>query len=724
MREIINLNSDWDFELCGEHSTVSLPHTWNNLDGQGGSVGYLRTKGIYRKELAAVDGECIFLDIQGAGSVCEVKANGQTLALHKGGYSAFRTDITEHLRNGCKLDIAVDNSDFDDVYPSSADFTFYGGLYRDVSLIKTGSCHFAFWESSSDGVYVTPVKTDCGWQVRIRALVDGAGDGYEVSYVLKDADGNTAASAVSPSTKPHTRLSVNSPVLWQGRENPYLYTLECRIMHGDECTDSLDIPVGFREITVDADKGFFLNGKPLKLKGVARHQDREDMGNAITAAEHEQDAALICEVGANSVRLAHYQHNRYFYDLCDRLGLIVWAEVPVISRFSAKKQRNAKRQLCELIRQNYNHPCIYCWGIENEITIGGGAHGKKLLEGLQELNSIAHKLDSSRLTAAAQVTMCAVDEKVNTVTDILGYNHYFGWYMGKVQGIDEWLDAYREKLPQVPLCITEYGAEGITRYHGENPVQGDYSEDYQALFHEHYIKAINSREWLFGSYVWNMFDFGSAARNEGGVRGRNNKGLVTFDRKVKKDSFYLYKAYWSDEPFVHIAGERYVNRPVGTVKIKVYSNCDNVTLEVNGSEYSLSGEKVLELDGVELHEGANTVTAHASGCEHSIVINGVTEPDRSYSMPEGTASFVRNWFDVSDSPLPDRLSVNDRVSDILGSEDAVRLIGSVAGDIIKSPALKLLGPLKIKTLLKLAKPLGISDEMVNMASGYLQTIKK
>ena len=278
------------------------------------------------------------------------------------------------------------------------------------------------------------------------------------------------------------------------------------------------------------------------------------MGNAITEKQHAEDIKIILDVGANSVRLAHYQQNSYFYDLCDESGLLVWAEVPVISRFSPKRNENAEQQLVELIKQNYNHPSIFCWGIENEITIAGSAN-KKLITFLKHMHKVAKHLDPTRYTTCAQLTMCPVNSPLNHITDIIGYNHYYGWYMGSCDEINNWLDEWHRENPEGKLCLSEYGAEGITKYHSDSPVQGDYSEDYQAIYHEHYIKAINERDWLWGSYVWNMFDFGSASRNEGGVRGRNNKGLVTFDRKTKKDAFWLYKAYWSDKKFVHITAQ-------------------------------------------------------------------------------------------------------------------------------------------------------------------------
>ena len=611
MRNVIRINDGWLFTLDGKTETVNLPHTWNAFDGQDGTNGYLRTKATYSKELPKSDKKT-FLECKGVNSKAEIRVNNELVAVHEGGYSAFRVDISDYIRHGCRVDITADNSPDESVYPTMADFTFYGGVYRDVNLIEVPDCRFSMKDYGSDGIYITPRHVgEGGWELSIKALIDNADCSHKARFTLIDAEGNEKASTVAD-LRPiiSAKLPVEDPILWNGRKNPYLYTVRCEIFDSSigEVTDNIDIRTGLRDYRIDSHKGFFLNGEHIKLQGVSRHQDRENMGNAITEKQHAEDVKLILDVGANSVRLAHYQQNSYFYDLCDESGLLVWAEVPVISRFSSKRNKNAEQQLVELIKQNYNHPSIFCWGIENEITIGGSA-SKRLITFLKRMNKLARYLDPTRYTTCAQLCMCPVTSPLNHITDILGYNHYFGWYMGSCNEFDKWLDEWHRENPEGKLCLSEYGAEGITKYHSDSPLQGDYSEDYQALFHEHYIKAINERDWLWGSYVWNMFDFGSASRNEGGVRGRNNKGLVTFDRKIKKDSFWLYKAYWSDKKFVRIAGERYVNRPAGKSKIKVYSNCPEVTLEVNGKAYTQKADKVFIFEDVELKLGENVIKA-------------------------------------------------------------------------------------------------------------------
>ena len=586
----------------------------------------------------------------------------------------------------------------------------------------------------SDGIYITPRRVgEDGWELSIKALIDNADCSHKARFTLIDADGNEKASTIAD-LRPiiSAKLPVEDPVLWNGRKNPYLYTVRCEIFDSttQEVTDNIDIRTGLREYHIDSHKGFFLNGEHIKLQGVSRHQDRENMGNAITEKQHAEDVKIILDVGANSVRLAHYQQNSYFYDLCDESGLLVWAEVPVISRFSPKRNENAEQQLVELIKQNYNHPSIFCWGIENEITIAGSA-SKKLITFLKHMHKVARHLDPTRYTTCAQLTMCPVNSPLNHITDIIGYNHYYGWYMGSCDEINNWLDEWHRENPEGKLCLSEYGAEGITKYHSDSPVQGDYSEDYQAIYHEHYIKSINERDWLWGSYVWNMFDFGSASRNEGGVRGRNNKGLVTFNRKTKKDAFWLYKAYWSDKKFVHITGERYVNRPAGKSTIKVYSNCPEITLEVNGKTYTKKADRVFVFDDVELKLGENVIKARGGKVRpsHTITVNGIEKATDEYKMPAEYSSFVRNWFVAADSEGdPNKLSVEDSMGEVLSNGEVNKIIKNAAGDFaakaVSSPLLKPIYPVKVKTMIKLAGKLGVDEKMLSLAGGFLQTIDK
>lgn len=716
MRKIICINEGWSFTKQGRTQKVNLPHTWNAIDGQS-DKNYYRGKCSYQKEIKRYDGEVI-LEINGANTRCEVFVNNIFAGEHINGYSTFRLDITPYLtKEENSLEITVDNSSDNLLYPQVADFTFYGGLYRDVNIIcELPQTHFSLLDKSKNGMYITP---KINGDVYIKSFIDGSADGIIKEFEIFDSKGKSVAKAQIKACDCVAKLHIENPTLWNGIENPYLYTLVARLKSGEEIIDEVSDSFGFREFYFDAEKGFFLNGRHLKLKGVSRHQDREFIGNALTEKEHIEDIKIIREVGANSIRLAHYQHDQKFYDECDRQGLLVWAEVPVISSFSKKKQPQAKLMLEELIRQNYNHPCIYCWGVENEISIASPS--PSLYKGIKELNEIAKKLDETRPTTCAQLALSPMTSKLNYLTDIIGYNHYFGWYFQTADQISIWLDEFHKANPQLKLCLSEYGAEAITTLHSLKPVQGDYSEEYQAIFHEKYLKAINEREWLWGSYVWNMFDFGSAIRNEGGVKGRNNKGLVTIDRKTKKDSFWLYKAYWSDEKFVHITGERFVDRPLGEQEIKVYSNCDKISLNVNGQEQVLECDKIFKFNA-NIIEGENIIIASCGDIKHEIKVNGTNEENQSYSLGENNDSFVRNWFEASDTIDDSRLSLNDNIGTIANNKEVQKVMKSQLGRIITIP--NIVGKIPLKPFVSLISKTKKGKELTNLANQYLQSIEK
>ena len=716
MKKTILLNEGWEFCKEGVKQTVNLPHTWNGIDGQGGSDdGYYRDKCTYTKILPSYPGK-VYLEIKGANAVCTVKVNGRTAAYHEGGYSTFRAELTNLLTSPKNfLEITVDNSASNKIYPGFADFTFYGGLYRDVNLIyDIPETHFSLDDYGSKGVYITP---KINGDVHVRSVVSGYHTGVKVRYEVLDANGNTVATAGD-----RQKLHVDSPVLWDGMENPYLYTLRAVVTDNGAVMDEVKLRFGFREITFDADKGCFLNGRHIKLKGVSRHQDREKIGNALTIKEHREDLELIKEMGANSIRLAHYQQSGDFYDLCDEMGFLVWAEIPVISRYQKKAQENALIQLEELIKQNMHHASIFCWGVQNEITIT--SETPILIEGIKELNAYAKMLDPSRCTTQAQFTMCSPDSELNKITDILAYNHYFGWYMKTCDGLDEWLAKFREANPKLKMGISEYGAEGVLGYFSDSPVQGDYSEGYQAIYHEHYVKTIMETDWIWGSYVWNMFDFGSAMRNEGGVKGRNNKGLITFDRKNKKDAYYIYKAYWSDEKFIHLVGDRYELRTMGKQTFKVYSNCDKVTLKLNGKQKTVSAKAVFVFGDMEIKEGENKLTVISGDIKETFTFKGVSEYPAEYRLPEGSASMVRNWFvDKDDNSNPDCYSLDDTIGDILKSEDILGMVKGAAGKLLKSPLMAVVKPFTLRQVLSL-KIVNIDPSMIEMVEDYLKTIKK
>ncbi len=714
MKKVISLNNDWVFCKEGQKENVNLPHTWNGIDGQGGTDGvYYRGACTYTKILPKYSGK-VYLEFKGANSVTSVLINGKSAGKHEGGYSTFRFDITKLLTSPKNfLEVTVDNGENKAVYPQMADFTFYGGLYRGVNLIyDVPEAHFSLDDYGSKGVYVT---ADVDGTVKVKSLISGYRTGIRVFYEVLDKDGKVVASAAD-----RGRLKVETPILWNGMKNPYLYTLRATLYDNETLIDEVKLRFGFREIRFDENEGCFLNGEYIKLKGVSRHQDRENIGNALTMEHHAEDLEIIKEMGVNSLRLAHYQQAGEFYDLCDEMGFLVWAEIPVISRFSKKAQENALNQLEELIKQNMHHASIFCWGVQNEITIT--SENKALIEAIKELNEYAKMLDNSRATTCAQFSMCGCGSELNEVTDILGYNHYFGWYMKTCEGLDQWLEKFRAENPTAKLCLSEYGAEGVLGYYGDKPVQGDYSEGYQALFHEHYCKVIMETKWMWGSYVWNMFDFGSAVRNEGGVKGRNNKGLVSFDRKIKKDAFYLYKAYWCEDKFIHLVGDKYNLRKIGVQTFKVYSNCDKVTIKVNGKQKTVSAKAVFVFDDMEIKEGENKVIVTAGDLKETFSFTGVNEYPAEYSLPEGSASMVRNWFvEKDDTSNEDTYSLDDKIGDILKSEEIIGMVGGVAGKLIKSPLMLAVKPFTLRQLLSLAK---INPEIEELVEQYISSVKK
>lgn len=689
MRRKINLNDWWVFskecnfipkKLPEDWEIVCLPHTWNADDGQDGGADYFRGACWYATELESPQREVndrIYLEFDGANSVTTVYLNGSQVAYHEGGYSRFRVDVTDALEEEDNLlAVCVDNSERSNVYPQTADFTFYGGLYRDVNLIVAPRTHFELDYWGADGLTVS-AKTD--GSVSLRAYVANAEEGDSVQFEILDAEGRTAAEGFTPATSDcRMELTIPDVHLWQGVEDPYLYRLTARIVRRNEAVDEISTRFGVREFYVDPEKGFFLNGTSMPLRGVSRHQDRLGIGNALRKEDHEEDARLIRELGANTVRLAHYQHNQAFYDACDELGLIVWAEIPFISIMSRDPaaHENCRSQMQELVYQNFNHASICFWGISNEITIGGELPG--LVDNLKDLNALVKSMDPTRLTTMAHVSMLPMDSDMNQITDVLSYNHYFGWYGGKMEQNEVWLDAFHEKYPDRPLGISEYGAEGIITYHNDDPKCRDYSEEYQAMYHEHMAEVIEKRPYLWATHVWNMFDFGCDARDEGGVKGRNNKGLVTFDRRIKKDSYYVYKAYWSSDPFVHLCGKRYAQRTADEITVKVYSNQPSVTLTVNGVESETKqGSKVFVFEHVLLKDGWNTLIARSGSCTDSMTVEKVKEANPSYVLiDDDDGEYATNWFegiDLSSTEMTFRegyYSVKDKIQDILDNEEA------------------------------------------------------
>lgn len=698
MRTVKNINKDWLFlkdcqevpasmDLQGE--MVHLPHTWNAQDGQDGGNDYYRGACYYVKELGKADEDAVYLELEGVANAASVYVNGKKAAYHEGGYSTFRVDITEQMREEHNvIAICADNLPKDNIYPQMADFTFYGGIYRDVNLITLSKSHFDLDYFGGNGVQISTRAEGNHAILDMNAYITEDKEGQTVEFIVRDADGTIVVQTSSTASKEvKAQALLMDAHLWQGVEDPYLYSLTAQLLVHNEVIDEVTTHFGVRTFTVDAQKGFFLNGKLTPLHGVSRHQDFYGIGNALTKEQHYQDMELIKEVGANTIRLAHYQHSQYFYDACDEAGMVVWAEIPFISVMNADPlaHQNCISQMTELIVQNYNHASICFWGIANEITIGGERPG--LGDNLKELNALVHKLDRTRLSTIAQVSMLPMDSALNDITDIVSYNHYFGWYSGNKEQNETWLDAFHEMHPELPLGLSEYGAEGIITYHNDDPKVKDYSEDYQAIYHEHMAKIIDERPWLWATHVWNMFDFGCDARDEGGVMGRNNKGLVTLDRKIKKDSFYAYKAFWSKAPFVHLCGHRYSERSTDTTTIKVYTNQSSVELYINGVLFETKeAEKIVIFENVPLSENITMISAKSGNNYDSFSITKVKEPNPSYILieDEDDSEGVANWFNPEDFKDVTEITVNegyfsvkDTVGDIIANEEAGNVMSKV-----------------------------------------------
>lgn len=638
MRTIINLMDHWRFTgPDGKTVPVQLPHTWNAQDGQDGGNDYWRGSCTYRTSFSCPDfdpaSQQVWLQFDGVNASAEVLLNGKPVCKHDGGYSTFRAQVTDLLAEENVLTVLVDNSINDRVYPQKADFTFYGGIYRDVSLLIVSKDHIALDHFGGPGVRVTPVVRELQAKVKVDTLVEGSG---EVAVSLLDASGRLVAQGSGANAS----LELEHPHLWDGVRDPYLYTCLVQLQKNGQTVDEVKIPVGIRTFSVDAKKGFFLNGRPYPLHGVSRHQDRKGLGNAITPEMHEEDMALIQEIGANTIRLAHYQHDQYFYDLCDRCGMIVWAEIPYISEHLPRGRENTIQQMKELITQNYNHPSIVCWGVSNEITISTKDKAD-MLDNHRELNELCHKMDSSRLTTLACYAMCGPFNPVAHITDLVSWNLYLGWYVPGLFLNDLWMDFFHLIYPKRPLGFSEYGAEGMPNLHSAHPRRGDHTEEYQAKYHEYMLKCFTRHKWLWSTHVWNMFDFAADARDQGGEPGMNHKGLVTFDRKIKKDSFYLYKAWWSEENFVHICSKRFTDRTEKEIEVKVYSNQNTVALYADGKKLAeQTGEHIFKFR-VPLH-GKVELKAVAGDCIDTACFRSVAAPNPSYKLVK-TRSKSANW---------------------------------------------------------------------------------
>ena len=617
-------------------SPVNLPHTWNNLDGQTAGKDYYRGIGWYRRHLlvdAQYAGKSLFLKFDGAATVADVFVNGDLIGTHRGNFAAFCFDATPFLRVGKDNVVAVrvNNAKDKDILPLSGDFTVFGGLYREVHLLVLDKMSVTPLDYASPGVYVKQAQvTGDSAELEITTKLRNGGHSPKkptVYCTIFDAAG-LAVGKTSSQQQIGTnsvadivqRLTLARPHLWNGRADPYLYKVRIEVGDGGQIVDSVEQPLGVRFFRVDPDQGFSLNGAPYPLRGVSRHQDRLDKGWAIGPAEHEEDFRLITEMGSTCVRLAHYQQDQLVYDLCDRNGLILWTELSLVNELTDSEAftDNARQQLTELIKQNSNHPSIIFWGIFNELHAKGSWNDAPAKWDLvKQLNQLAKDLDHTRVTAAA--SCINAHNPLNFVTDIIGFNRYYGWYNDKSTDWPKALDTLHQVDTNRCVGISEYGAGASIQQHETVPQKPDpgshwHPEEYQSYAHEQAWLAMKDRPFLWCDLVWNMFDFAVGQRNEGDTPGRNDKGLVTYDRKVKKDAFYWYKANWTDAGFVYITSQRFTERTEAKTPVTIYSNCDSVELRVNGvSQGSLhSANHIFRWNDITLTAGENAIECFAA----------------------------------------------------------------------------------------------------------------
>lgn len=642
-REVININRSWQFTPSWEvkkgiSTEVNLPHTWN-LDALSGKADYVRTLNNYVKYIEVPKtwkDKKIFIRFMGSNQTTSLYVNGKNVGTHKGGYTAFTWDITSFVRLGERntLWVRVTNALDLDIMPLVGDFNMYGGIYRDVDLIITPKTHIDLENFGSDGIFITPSNVSRAQaDVKIATTIIGEINSEpRVTFLITDAQGErvdslTKSVKISNNGKAETQAEfvINDPTLWNGRQNPYLYTATVKVhsagKNTPKTTDTLSQNFGLRTFSITKDNQFILNEEPLKIHGVAKHQDWAGLGNALNKLNFDKDMELMLDMGVNAVRLAHYPHNKYFLDLCDKNGVIVWSEIPFVGpggyrdkgfNDSQDFRDNGKQQLTEMIRQQYNHPSVLFWGLFNELV----QNGDDPVPYLRELNELAKDEDPNRITVAASNQ----DGDLNFITDIIAFNKYMGWYGGQPQDVDGWGAGLRRDWPKLMVGISEYGAGGSIYHQSDSltktvPTSYFHPEQWQTYFHEQHWKTISQKPYFWGTFVWAMFDFGAAHRTEGQVPGINDKGLVTFDRTTCKDAYYFYKAVWNKkDPFVYIADRRLTTRTKATQTIKVYSNQPKVEISIEG--YSLlpkeaDGTGIFIWEGIQLPIGEYTVTATA-----------------------------------------------------------------------------------------------------------------
>ena len=677
----ISLNAGWQFIKLPrgipverenlDWETVSLPHTWyREEDPYHGLVLYRREIGVGKAWKKA------FLEFEGADQRCRVFVNGKEIGEHNGAYARFRFPVPEAaLKSGeLRIEALLDNRVSADVSPNFGDFTIFGGLYRNVNLLVTSEDHFDYCFYGTDGVIArAAVQDDGSGLLALEPHVCTEREDACIVYTLTGPEGELAAESTAPA-KESVSLRVPEPKLWNGKKAPELYTLRAELQIDGETADEAEIRVGFRTVSMSPDDGLRLNGEHIKLCGVAKHQDRAGVFSAVSREQIDEDFALIREIGANAIRLSHYQHPQHTYDRCDEDGLLCWAEVPMLKMTeNGALYANIEQQLIELVLQNIHHPSIFCWGIQNEIGMFRDA--PFMHEECRVLTALAKRLDPNRLVTAANLYNVKPASQLNAITDMVGYNLYFGWYYGEMPDYSKYLDNYHAQRPEMPLGISEYGVDCNVKLHSETPRVKDYSEEFQALWHETVYPVLQSKDYLWGSFIWNMFDFSSDRRSEGGVKYINGKGLVSHDRTLRKDAFYYYKAKWSAEPFVHLCASRFVRRARERIDVKIYTNLPRVTLWKDGEKIGIgenNGNGTVLLRDVALAPGINQLWAVSGDCEDRCLFERVEKPEESYLLPEESGGAVRNWFLSDDDTVKDGYySIMDTAEDVLSGARSV-----------------------------------------------------
>lgn len=735
----INVNKNWSFSKLPEQSikdisslqdikefkgqAVNIPHSWYSDDDQYQGLA------IYRKEIICeADWKHAFLEFEGVEQQCKIFINGVYAGGHKGSYATFRIEVPSEVLGASKLDIVVlvENKICDSLSPMFGDFTIFGGIYRDVALLITGDDHFDYMYYGTNGLIVRAECCDaeCG-VLHMEPHTVCVSENIEINYIVKN-DKNQVVANCTGGNAEKKEIRIANPALWNGREDKAFYYVTAQMLLKGEIVDAVEVRVAFRNIVLDAQKGLFLNGKHVFLKGVAKHQDFAECQNAITKEQIDTDFKLIEEIGANAIRLSHYQHAQSVYDSCDEKGYLVWAEIPMLKMTDNEELFvNVKEQLKELILQNIHHPSIYCWGIQNEIAMFRDS--ELLHKNCREMTQLSHELDPYRVSAGANLYSVKAKSEMNAVTDIVGYNLYFGWYYGEMQDYRGHLDKLHEVRSQVPLGISEYGVDASPFLHSATPRVKDYSEEYQALFHETVYPIFEEKEYLWGSFVWNMFDFSSARRNEGGSKYVNAKGLVTRDRMIKKDAFYYYKAKWSVEPFVHICSKRFAKRSEDVITIKAYTNQEEAILLVNDMEFARgknNGNGIILFDHVPLEKAENQIVITAKELSDQCVFQKVSEPEESYALPEEeTGGMVRNWFLTDDEFTKEGYySVLNRADELLDCAETRKVLEEYVPALVKFMTEKDLIPLGLEMKSILSRE--STPEMIREINKKLNQIKE